>query len=59
MFFDFNQERVTENRLTPFGVLLRPSDHLDLRLFYLWRTTRGGQGWRHYHGLGVLASLNY
>jgi len=59
VFFDFNQERVTENRLIPFGVQLRPSEHLDLRLFYLWRTTRGGQGWRHYHGLGVLASLNY
>ena len=25
----------------------------------LWRTTRAGQGWRNYHGLGVLASLNY
>jgi len=59
VFFDFNQERVTENRLTPIGLLLRPSDHLDLRLFYLWRTTRAGQGWRNYHGLGVLASLNY
>jgi hypothetical protein len=50
---------VTENRLIPLGVTLRPSEHLDLRLFYLWRTTRGGQGWRNYHGLGVLASLNY
>ena len=34
-------------------------NYLDLRLFYLWRTTRAGQGWRNYHGLGVLASLNY
>jgi len=59
VFFDFNQERVTENRLTPFGVMLRPSEHLDLRLFYLWRTTHGAREWRNYHGLGVLASLNY
>ena len=59
VFFDFNQERVTENRLIPFGVMLRPSEHLDLRLFYLWRTTRGAREWRNYHGLGVLASLNY
>lgn len=59
VFYDFTQDRVTENRLTPLGVLLRPNDHLDLRLFYLWRSTRAGQGWRNYHGLGVQAALNY
>jgi hypothetical protein len=59
VFYDFTQDRFTENRLTPLGVLLRPSDHLDLRLYYLWRSTRGGQGWRNYHGLGVQAALNY
>ena len=59
VFFDFDQERVTENRLIPFGVLLRPSEHLDLRLFYLWRSTRAAQGWRDYHGFGVLAWFNY
>lgn len=59
VFYDFTQDRVTENRLTPLGVLLRPNNHLDLRLFYLWRSTRGGQGWRNYHGLGVQAALNY
>ncbi len=59
VFYDFTQDRVTENRLTPLGVLLRPNEHLDLRLFYLWRSTRGGQGWRNYHGLGVQAALNY
>jgi len=59
VFYDFTQDRFTENRLTPLGVLLRPSEHLDLRLYYLWRSTRGGQGWRNYHGLGVQAALNY
>lgn len=59
VFLDFDQERVTENRLIPFGVLLRPSEHLDLRLFYLWRSTRAAQGWRDYHGFGVLAWFNY
>lgn len=59
VFHDFDQERVTENRLIPFGVLLRPSEHLDLRLFYLWRSTRAAQGWRDYHGFGVLAWFNY
>ena len=32
---------------------------VEPRTCRLWRTTRGGQGWRHYPGLGVLASLNY
>lgn len=59
VFYDFTQDRVTENRLTPLGVLLRPNEHLDLRLFYLWRSTRAGQSWRNYHGLGVQAALNY
>ncbi|MFM7742373.1 MAG: DUF2490 domain-containing protein [Verrucomicrobiota bacterium] len=59
VFYDFTQDRFTENRLTPLGVLLRPSNHLDLRLYYLWRSTRGSQGWRNYHGLGVQAALNY
>jgi hypothetical protein len=59
VFLDFDQEQVTENRLIPFGVLLRPSEHLDLRLFYLWRSTRAAQGWRDYHGFGVLAWFNY
>jgi len=59
VFLDFDQEHVTENRLIPFGVLLRPSEHLDLRLFYLWRSTRAAQGWRDYHGFGVLAWFNY
>jgi len=59
VFYDFTQDRVTENRLTPFGVLLRPSEHLDLRLYCLWRTTRDAHGWKNYEVLGVLASLNY
>jgi hypothetical protein len=59
VFYDFTQDRVTENRLIPFGVLLRPSEHLDLRLYCLWRTTRGAHGWKNYEVLGVLASLNY
>ena len=59
LFYDFHQDRVTENRLTPFGVLLRPNDHLDVRLYALWRTTRGAHGWKNYEVLGVQAALNY
>lgn len=59
VFYDFHQDRVTENRLTPLGVLLRPNEHLDVRLYALWRTTRGAQGWKNYEVLGVQAALNY
>jgi hypothetical protein len=59
IMYEFATDRFSENRLIPLGVVLRPSEHLDLRLFYLWRTARGSRDWRHYHGFGVLASLNY
>jgi hypothetical protein len=59
VFFDFNQERVTENRLTPLGLTLRPWENGELRCFYLHRTTRGPDGWRDYDGFGVSAAFNY
>jgi hypothetical protein len=40
-------------------VTLRPGERTELRLFYLWRTTLGAQGWRDYHVLGALVSMNY
>jgi hypothetical protein len=59
VIYDTTKDRVSENRLIPFGLVLRSSDHLETRLFYLWRAARGSRDWRHYHGFGVLASLNY
>jgi hypothetical protein len=59
IMYEFATDRFSENRLIPLGVVLRPSEHLDLRLFYLWRTARGAREWRNYHGIGVLAGLNY
>lgn len=59
VFYDFTQDRATENRLTPLGILLRPNDHLEIRLYALWRTTRGPQGWKNYEVLGMQAGLNY
>lgn len=57
--YEFTADRITENRLIPLGLLLRPSERLDLRLYYLWRSARGAREWQHFHALGVLASLNY
>ncbi len=59
VFYDFDRHRCTENRLIPLGVTLRPSDRVELRLFYLWRTTLGAQRWRNYHVLGALVAMNY
>lgn len=59
VFYDFHQDRVTENWLTPFGVLLRPSDHLDLRVSYLWRAAHGAHAWHNYHVLNLQAGMNF
>ena len=59
VIYDTTKDRVSENRLIPVGLVLRTSEQLELRLFYLWRAARGAREWRNYHGLGVLASLNY
>ena len=59
VFYDFDRNRCTENRLIPLGVTLRPSDRVELRLFYLWRTTLGAQRWQNYHVLGALVAMNY
>jgi len=59
VIYDTTKDRVSENRLIPLGLVLRSSEHLETRLFYLWRAARGSRDWRHYHGFGVLASLNY
>ena len=58
-FYDFDADRFTENRLIPFGVILRPRQNVDLRLYYLWRHTLGRTEWRDYHGLGVIATVNF
>jgi len=40
-------------------VTLRPGERTEVRLFYLWRTTRGAAVWQNYHVLGALVSMNY
>lgn len=59
VFWDLEKDDVTENRLTPFGIILRPADNLDLRLYYLWRHTSGKHEWIDYHALGVNATFTF
>lgn len=59
VIYDFDLDRVTENRLVPLGVVLRPSEALEVRVFHMWRRTLGGNTWFDYHAVGVMASLNF
>jgi hypothetical protein len=59
VFYDFDQRRVTENRLTPFGLTFRPGDYAELRVYYLWRTTLLRGQWFDFHVMGVLLNLNF
>lgn len=58
-FWDFDQSRITETRLVPFGVILKPTDQLELRLSYLWRQTVGADGWYGYHGAVATATFTF
>jgi hypothetical protein len=58
-FYDFTPGRVTENRLVPLGLVLRPSEAVELRVFYLWRRVLGGGDWFTYHAVGFLGTLNF
>jgi hypothetical protein len=57
-FYDFGPTRITENRLTPFGVVIRPKSFMELRVYYLWRHTYFRNQWYNYHALGILANFN-
>ncbi len=58
-FYDFDADRFTENRLIPFGVILRPHQSVDLRMYYLWRHTRGRTEWRDYSVIGAIATVSF
>jgi hypothetical protein len=58
-FYDFDQDRFTEHRLTPLGLVFRPWDHGELRCYYIVRTARGAHGWRDYDGIGFNTAFNY
>jgi hypothetical protein len=58
-FWDFDQNRITETRFVPFGVILRPTQDVELRVSYLWRQTVGADGWYGYHAAVMAATINF
>lgn len=57
--YDFDQEQVVDNRLVPFGLVFRPAEFADLRLYYMWRHTAGRRQWFDQHVAAVALTLNF
>lgn len=58
-FYDFDQGRITENRLTPFGLVFKPSEAQEIRVYHLWRYTRIDRQWFDFQALGLMLNLNF
>lgn len=59
VFYDFEQGRITESRLVPFGIVMKPTAASELRVYHLWRRTRAGRDWFDFHALGLAVNLNF
>ncbi len=59
VFYDFDQKRVTENRLTPLGLVFKPANQVELRVYHLWRHTRARERWFDFHVIALHASLSF
>jgi hypothetical protein len=44
---------IFENRAVPLGLRFRLHEMANLRVFYMIRSVRGGDEWRHVHVLGT------
>lgn len=52
-FHSFDQEVIYENRVVPLGLRFPLHEKAVLRVFYLLRSVRGTDAWRHAHVLGT------
>ena len=57
VFHDFDRERISENRFVPMGLRFRLNEKTHLRFFYMLRSLRGLEQWRHAHVVGTGMSL--
>lgn len=58
IFYDFDRDRVSENRLVPVGIYLRLRDGVGLRLGYLLRSARSRGDWVQTHVMATTISLS-
>lgn len=57
--YDLDQERVTDNRLVPLGLIFHPAKGTDVRLYYIWRHAAGRQQWFEQHVAAIAMTLNF
>jgi hypothetical protein len=53
IFHNYDRGRISENRLVPLGLRFRLHEKANLRVFYMIRSVRGADEWRHVHVLGT------
>jgi hypothetical protein len=58
LFYDFDRNKVSENRVIPAGLSFRLTDKARLSIHYMLRSVRGAEHWRHDHVLGTGLSLS-
>lgn len=56
-FYDWDQARFSENRLTPAGVRVAVGRGAELDLYYMVQSTKGQTRWTHAHLLGTHVSV--
>jgi hypothetical protein len=58
VIYDFDRERITENRAIPLGLRFRLHGLATFRIYYMLRSVRGAEDWRHDHILGTGLALS-
>lgn len=53
VFHDFDIGKISENQAVPLGLRFRFDEKTNYRLFYMLRSVRGANDWRHDHILGI------
>lgn len=57
-FIELAHKTTPENRFTPLGARFQVSDHTSMTLFYLIRSTKPQDEWKHAHVLGTYFSYS-
>ena len=58
LFHSFDREVIFENRAVPFGLRFPLHEKAALRVFYMLRSVRGVDEWRHAHVLGTTLGVS-
>jgi len=58
VFHSFDREVIFENRAVPLGLRFQLHERAALRVFYMLRSVRGADEWRHAHVLGTALGVS-